>query len=257
MALTGEVNLRDTVLLVCEMLKDEMNVMLQESGYPGEIVWMKKSLHEYPEKLRSALQEEIDKWQHKSHIILGFGLCGNGLLELKSERAVLVIPAFDDCVRMLLAHEKGTPIRCNARSFYYTEGWLDGTDELENESALISDKYQRIYGEKKGTKILKAMMKNYEAITLIDTGFYDIPECAGRVRKNADLIGLKILQEPGTLRILGKLLAGEWAEEFLLIPPGHAVTQDDFEARPRCVFWSMKEQREKGAGFPDGVRVVD
>ena len=236
--MTG-IDLKDTVLIVCEMIRNEVEVQLKETGYPGEIVWMKKSLHEYPDQLRAAGQEVIDKWQDKPYILLGFGLCGNGLLGVRSEKATLVIPAFDDCIRMLQCLEKDTPIRTNSRSLYYTEGWLEGMSDDGTESMLISDKYQQIYGEKKGLRIMKAMLKNYEAVTFIDTGLYDIEACEDRVRKNCGALGLVTLREPGTLRIFGKLLQGEWDSEFLVIPPGHVTDLADFDRRPRCVFWSL------------------
>ena len=166
--LTNE-QLKDTVLIVCDMIREEVSVKLEETGYPGEIVWMQKSLHVYPEKLRAAIQEEVDKWQHKSYILLGFGLCGNGMLGIHSEKATLIIPAFDDCVRMLQCLEKGAPIRTNSHSMYYTDSWLDGFDEDGAESALAGDKYQKIYGEKKGLKILKAMLKTLLGILITIT----------------------------------------------------------------------------------------
>ncbi|NTV90100.1 MAG: DUF1638 domain-containing protein, partial [Clostridiales bacterium] len=92
---------KETVLIACSMLRSEIEKAMADSGLDVSVIWLEKGLHDKPEKLRAALQEQIDGQQDKAVILLGYCLCGNAALGLQSEKATLVIPKFDDCIRML------------------------------------------------------------------------------------------------------------------------------------------------------------
>ena len=89
------------VLLSCEMLEDEMQLALQRTGVQMPIVWLDAGLHEYPAKLRASLREKIAELEQSyDTILLGFCLCGNAMDGVGASRARLVVPRFDDCIRM-------------------------------------------------------------------------------------------------------------------------------------------------------------
>ena len=224
-------NENNSVIIACSMLEGEVKIIAGKYGNRIPIVWMEKSLHEEPEKLRTALQEEIDKYQEKEWIILIYALCGNAVLGLSSPKASLVIPKFDDCIRMLLSMNEGCPIENNPRCLYFTDSWVD------SERFILKDanKYIEKYGEKKGKKILKIMLANYTDLKLIDSGAYDLEETAVEMRKTACALGLAYGEAKGTMRVLDKLFAGQWDEEFCVITPGETVGERHFEDRARCV----------------------
>lgn len=221
------------VMLACTMIRKEIEVSLEATDYPWPIVWMEKGLHEFPDKLRGALQEEINKWDGKvTYIVMGYGLCGLGLIGLKAEKSILVIPKFDDCIRMLLSHEENKPIRCNPRTLYYTAGWME--DDMS--SVLSRRKYEEKYGEKKAKRILKVMLAGYTSVTLIDTGLYDIEAAKDKLSPDASYLELGTEVVPGSLRLFEKMLRCEWDGEFIVTKPGEAVAEGDFAGRTRCVY---------------------
>ena len=64
---------------------------------------LEAQLHLSPERLKAALRvavAEADK--PGATIVLGYGLCSNSVLGLKTEHATLVVPRVDDCIAMLL-----------------------------------------------------------------------------------------------------------------------------------------------------------
>lgn len=221
----------NSVIIACSMLEGEIKISAEKSGNKIPIIWMEKSLHEEPEKLRAALQEEIDKHQDKQWIFLIYALCGNAVLGLKSPKTTLVIPKFDDCIRMLLSMKPGCPIENNPRCLYFTDSWVD------SERFILKDanKYIEKYGEKKGRKILKIMLANYTDLKLIDSGAYDVRTTAVEMQKTACALELAYGETKGTMRVLDKLFAGQWDGEFCVINPGETVAEKHFEGRPRCV----------------------
>ena len=221
------------VLLACEMVRKELNALMEKQPFPGEVVWMEKGLHEYPDDLRRALQREIDERDGKvDYILLVYGLCGNGIIGLKAEKSRLVIPLFDDCIRALLSLKQGEEIAVDPRALYYTDEWMDtGVSML-----MGADAYVERYGEKKALKIIKAMLKNYRHATFLETGLYDIESAAEKIKPTTDKIGLSINSAPATFRVYDALLRGRWDKEFLVTEPGETVTEQHFAGRARCRF---------------------
>ena len=221
------------VILACGMLRKELTFLMEKEPFEGTVVWMEKGLHEYPDRLREALQREIDVWDGKvDHIVLAYGLCGNGILGLKTVSSRLVIPLFDDCIRCLLSRKECAPIEVDQKALYYTDEWMDNSvSMLLNESS-----YVEIYGEKKAMKILKAMLRNYKRATFLETGLYNIDYAESRIRESCDMIGLEINRAPASFRVYDDLLHGRWDKEFIITVPGETVTEAHFAGRAKCVF---------------------
>jgi len=220
-------------LLACEMIRKELNALMEKQPFPGEVVWMEKGLHEYPDRLRTALQREIDARDGKiDYIVLVYGLCGNGIIGLKAEKSRLVIPLFDDCIRALLSLEANEEIEVDPRALYYTDEWMDtGVSML-----MGAETYVERYGEKKALKIIKAMLKNYKRATFLETGLYNIESAAEKIRPTTEKIGLTIDRAPASFRVYDALLSGRWDKEFLVTEPGETVTEQHFAGRARCRF---------------------
>ena len=71
-----------------------------------QITFMDYDLHSVPAKLTLAIQEAIDTVEKPSLIVLGYGLCGNGLKDIQAHQHILLIPRTDDCIAILLGSYK-------------------------------------------------------------------------------------------------------------------------------------------------------
>jgi hypothetical protein len=60
------------------------------------------ALHHVPRNLRETIQEAIDSLEQPSLVILGYGLCRNGLKDIQAGRPTLLIPRTDDCIAIIL-----------------------------------------------------------------------------------------------------------------------------------------------------------
>ena len=224
--------LNNSILIACEMQKKEIEATILETDFPGEVMWLEKSLHEKPKRLKKALQEAIDSCQTKSAILLGFGMCGNGVMDLVSANTPLIIPMFDDCIRMLLSPGESLPIPSSSSSLFFTEGWLESDECMLKEINF----YNKYYGQEKGNQYTRQILEGYDSVTFIDTGLYDINKCRKKVQVKCNLCGLTIKTDPGSTRVYKKLLSGIYDDEFVVKAPGEKIKLWDFDARAKCIF---------------------
>ncbi len=216
------------MLVACSMMEDEVLAALARSGAKPYVVWVDRGFHEKPDVLHAKLQECIDAAEAAGAdaILLAFGLCGNGAVGLQTKRATLAIPRFDDCVNLMLCTGART-----ARGFaqagvmYLTRGWAQDATLITGQRDL----YVQKYGPKRAERLMKGMYGSYRAVSLIDTGCYHLDDVRAYAQECADQLGVPLRVDPGDIGVLEKLVSGTWDDDILVIPPGTAVRQKDFD----------------------------
>ncbi len=219
----------NTLLIACSMLENEIKTVMDQFQSSTPVVWMEKSLHEYPDKLRSQLQAVIDQNQDRGTILLAYGICGNALTGLKHPGGRLIVPKFDDCIRMLLSKSPDGCIDTDPRCLYFTENWMNSEQFLFAQF----ENYLKKYGVKKGNIIVNEMIKNYTGVCLIDTGTYEVEHYREIWKETFDKWNLSCNVRQGTLRILEKLIQGNWDQEFCIIEPNTTVLLEHFNERQK------------------------
>jgi hypothetical protein len=212
-----------TIILACQTIKDEMEQAVKVTGISYPVILIESGLHNYPDKLRVRIQEEINRISNVSTIILGFGFCGTSLLGIKSEVARLIIPRVEDCVPLLLGSvEKRKELSREVGTYYLTKGWI------EYESSLWKEYHHCLkkYGPEKTARIMKIMLNHYKRLVIINTGAYDLSKYKKETEEFSEAFGLQHLVVEGSLRYFQKLLIGPWDEEFLILQPGEEVNLD-------------------------------
>ncbi|MBR0026533.1 MAG: DUF1638 domain-containing protein [Clostridia bacterium] len=211
------------VIIACAMLEDEVNLAMRETGCTLPVIWLERGLHEFPEKLRAELLRQLEQTDADT-VLLAYGLCGNALVDVGSAKARLVIPRFDDCVRMLLSGETCPRYMGDCHALYFTGSWF-------RSDRFIGKEYKKCearMGEKRTRKVYRKMFENYREVRLIDTGAYCLDDYQAEAEETAELFGLGCSREQGTIRILKKLFAREWDDEFLILPPGEKFRTEQF-----------------------------
>jgi hypothetical protein len=206
---------------------------------------LEAQLHIKPERLKEALQAAVAEADEPgATIVLGYGLCSNAVLGLKTRHATLVVPRVDDCIAMLLGSNEAFSAEAEKErgSYYLAKAYLDECANLVREHEAMVEKY----GPDRAVRMMKLVLKHYHRIVLVDTGRYDLEPLRDRVRAIAELYDLAVEEVPGTTRILDALVAADWGDDFVVAPPGHELTLQDF--RPE-LFAS-----EAPAGPPSGER---
>jgi hypothetical protein len=214
----------NTKILACATVIEEMQALMP-AGLTAETLDF--GLHVRPEALKVKLQEAVDKIDRPIHyIVLGYGLCSQAVVGLKSERCTLIIPRVDDCIGIFLGSAEAYRQQASQTpgTYYLTKGWLEAGDTPFSEH----DELIKKYGEVKAARITGQMLKNYTRIALIDTGKYELERYRQTARAYASRFDLRFEEIPGSLKLVMKMLNGPWDEDFVVAPPGKAVTFLDF-----------------------------
>jgi hypothetical protein len=217
------------VLIACSMIEDEVNAVLDSLDLRDiEIRWQERGHHNDPDRLREVIQAGIGRAEIEGAeiIMLAYGLCGKGAAGWHSQKAVLAMPRFDDCINMMLC--TGRRDRRNylkAGHMYLTGGWS------RDEGALLTmlDSYLAKYGERKGRKLMKLMLDSYTDVTVIDSGCYELEPVLDYAEECAEKLGLNKSMVSGGNEPIRKLITGEWDDDILVKKPGEEVHEEDFE----------------------------
>ena len=185
------------------------------------------------------LQEAIDAVDTTKYdaIILGYGLCNNGIRGLRSELP-LVIPRAHDCITLLLGSKERYKkyFDKNPGTYFESTGWLERGDasSVDNEKSIPAqlgiktyDQYVEEYGEENAKYIMETLgsgIENYSKFAFIDTKVCDTERYKKEVKSNATEKGWEYEELSGNTNIFLKMMNGKWDEDtFLIIQPGKTI----------------------------------
>ncbi len=210
-------------LVACQTVAEAVRGHVPENM---QLTVLEFGLHQSPERLRSTLQQEIDRSSSDVEtIVLGYGMCGNGTVGLKARSARLVIPRCDDCIALFLGsrHEYARQREIALGTFFLTRGWIEYGGDPYTEYLKMVEKY----GQERALRLEKQIMQNYTRLGLIDMG--DLEERhRAHARKVAQLLAWRLEEIPGSHALLARMLAGDWDGEFVVVEPGHQVEMQMF-----------------------------
>ena len=216
---------RKTLVIACAIMKEEM-LHLQTDGI--SLVFLEQSLHRTPQKMKGAIQEEIDKagGGDGDQVILSYGLCSNGIVGVKANRHPLLIPKVHDCIALFLgSHERHMEEHGKAPGTYYlTKGWIE-----EKKSPLgIFEEYCQRYGKETAEWVIREELKNYTRIALVESELGMGEAHRKHAQENARFLNLRYEEIKGSLGFFRKILRGPWDKDFVRLKPGEEATQEMF-----------------------------
>ena len=218
-----------TALVICEALAEEI---VGRTPPDVEIHLVEMGLHDYPKKLNEELQNTINRLEQNNNyevILLGFGLCSEGVVGLQASRAKLVVPRTDDCIAIFLGSTKAYREQFEKApgTYYYTKKNIDkGWGPLA--MFLGQHEWTRNYDAETAQWVAREMLKNYTRVVLIDTGMPDLGAYIEHARKAADVFGLQYELLPGTVSLLEQLCHGPWDEHFAVAEAGQRISRSMF-----------------------------
>ncbi|MBS0326076.1 MAG: DUF1638 domain-containing protein [Proteobacteria bacterium] len=224
---------RPTVVISCKVLENLLGKRLP-SDVPA--VWLDIMLHNSPKRLGAAVQERIDELTEPSFVIVGYGLCGNGLVGVKSREHTLVIPRTHDCVAIFLGSHQRYVQRffASPNTYYLTKGWIDARDEP------LSDyrDYVKEFDEETADYLFQMKYQHYRRVCLVGFSQQELDdyraqasEVAGFMRERFGEVEYEeTLGSTGLIENLVRNGAGPDGadEEFVVIPPGGEITMAHF-----------------------------
>jgi len=185
-------------------------------------------LHRTPESMSKVLQMEIDQVHEGEYdgIVLGYGLCSNGVAGICAHKFSMIVPRIHDCISLFL----GSPESYQEQSkqhpgtYYLTPGWIE-----KGETPISKfNFYAQSYGEETARWVLHEEMKNYTRILLINTGVYEIEPYQKIARQNAEFLAISYQELRGSPIFFKTLVEGPWRKDFLVMERGHSIRQEMF-----------------------------
>jgi hypothetical protein len=221
------------VFLACQVFESLLDEFIPED-LADQVGFLDYGLHATPKRLGTTLQTAIDEIQTPSLVVLGYGLCGNGLRGLRSGQHTLLIPRMDDCISMLLgSHEAYRREFSSAPGTYYlTKGWLEaGSNPLEEYKV-----YAEEYGPEQAQYVMDLQYQNYERVVLVAHTRADLAAYRGQAKEVAaycEQWGMRYQEILGSDAYVRRLVevasdVSKADSEFLVVPPGGEVSQEDF-----------------------------
>lgn len=236
------------VAIACRVLESLMEPYLRDAAIP--VTCKEYGLHRTPTLMAAALQQEIDRLAEPSVVILGYGLCGNGLVGLRARQHTLIVPRADDCITLLLGSYERYVEEFSAEpgTYYLTKGWLaSGSHPLREYEELVEK-----YGQESADWIINEQYRNYRRLVLVASSQAELIACRAQALEVARFCavrwGFRYKEHIGSTDFVERLVAEahqlrKSTDDFLLIPPGGEIKQE--------MFWRKLGEGKQQAPNPD------
>jgi hypothetical protein len=230
-------------LLSCEVFYRECCALIARSPHQIDVRFLPKGLHDLGCKgMRGRMQAALDAIvaeQKYEAILLGYGLCNNGLTELEAHAIPLILPRSHDCIGIFMGSRERylKYFKDHPGVYFTTSGWLE-RGKAEGELNQLSVQHQsgmdssyeelvRKYGEDNAKFLFEELCqhaRNYGQYTFIEMGIEPDERFAQETQEKARQRGWEYRKLPGDMSLLARLINGDWNDtEFLVVPPGHRI----------------------------------
>ena len=217
------------VFLACEVFKGV--VCLPVSSEPR---FLDAGLHATPKKLHNSVQEQIDVISEPSIIVLGYGLCGNGLNNIHAGKHTLIIPKMDDCIAMFMGGREvfREEFAKDSGTYYLTKGWL----QAETHPLAEYHRHLQKYDKDIADYVMDQQYRHYHRLLFVAHSQADLDgyrPIALEVAEFCQRWDMQYEEYLGTEEFLSQLektlIAPEQTDEyFIIIQPGETLSQDMF-----------------------------
>jgi hypothetical protein len=230
-------------LIACKVLFRELSMIAATSENFVDATYLRQGLHDTPELLYKALQDEIDKidagddlhtfkspytTRDFDAILLGYGLCANGVVGVSSKKYKIVVPRAHDCITLFLGSKEKYKdyFDKHGGTFWYNASWNENScTPSEQTDKEMLEIYTERYGEENAQYLLEAeMTENYNRCTYIKWDELDFPRHEQYTKDAAVYREWQydcVLGDSGLLR---DFIGGNWDEErFLTVLPGEKI----------------------------------
>jgi hypothetical protein len=223
--------------IVCKVLQRESYYCAARSRNAVDVVVLRQGLHQEPEKLRGEIQKALDVTtdiQDKPYdaTLLGYGLCSNGIVGLKSQIPI-VVPRGHDCITLLLGSKDKYKDYFDSHKgvYWFSPGWIEtDTQPGKERFERTLKEYIAKYGKDNARYLMATeqnWLKEYRWATYIDWGFANSLAEKEYTKQAAEHLGWNYDILKGDSGLMQRLVDGVWDErEFLIVKSGQKITED-------------------------------
>ena len=167
-----------------------------------------------------------------SKIVLGYGLCSNGVVGLLAPKQGLIIPRVHDCISLFLGSREryAAVFKKRPGTYYLTPGWIA---EEKDPIGMVENDYTARVGREEAIWAVHEELKHYTHIALINTGVGDVKALRKRALENAEFLEKEYEEIPGSAEYFRKIFFGPYDDkDFVIVAPGERVQQKPFLLEP-------------------------
>jgi hypothetical protein len=226
-----------TVILACSVMRTEIEEVLSPDT-EVEVRYLEQALHRTPHLMPGRLQAEIDAVAgYAGRIVLGYGLCSNGLVGVAARQQSIIVPRCHDCITLFLGSRASYDELFHRipGTYYLTPGWIE---EKKDPLGIVEFDYTPRVGSETAIWAMQEELKHYTHVALISSGLTDIEPYRRRAKENAACFGKEYLELTGTLDYFRKMARpdllddGLAPDDFISIAEGQHLTQEMFLSLP-------------------------
>ena len=172
--------------------------------------FLRQGLHNEPSVLRAETQAAVDaasnlpeyskdirgtaatSMSRPDAILLGYGLCSNGIVGIKASNVPLIVPRAHDCITLFLGAKEVYRRLFDSYpgTYWYTTGWNEtGTMPGPDRFDLLKQKYVEKYGEDNAAFLIETEMswiEKYKMAMYVDLGLGDSERHIDYTKRCAD-----------------------------------------------------------------------
>lgn len=222
-----------TVVVACSIMRAELEEVTK--GAAGvEVRYLEQALHRTPHLMKDRIQTEMEAvCGYADRIVLGYGLCSNGVVGVVAGRQGIIIPKCHDCISLFLGSRAAYDDLFDKipGTYYLTPGWIE---EKKDPLGIVEDDYTPRVGRDAAVWVMQEELKHYTHIALISSGLTDIETYRQRARENAAFFEKQYLEVKGNLDYFKKMVHLDasskdvFPDGFVLVSPQLSITQDMF-----------------------------
>jgi hypothetical protein len=227
--------------IACDILSRPAYFFAARSPHTVDVVQLSAALHAEPLTLRERIQEQVDAaGPEVDAVVLAYGLCGGATAGLVARDVPLVLPRAHDCVTIFLGdraryqaeHEKAPG------TYWYLQdqmdrgndlkGWLLGDAARSEDVVATRADYAERFGAANADYLMEVLGEwrtRYERGAFIDTGLAPAEGASMRAQEEAERRGWRFERTLADLRLVKRLLYGEWDDDFQVIQPGERLAR--------------------------------
>lgn len=219
-------------IISCHVLWREFCYYCSHSDNIFNFVFLKQGLHSTPELLKKKLQEAIEAADGEGYdaILLGYGLCSNGIAGISAQKTRIVAVRAHDCITFLLGSKEAykSYFDSNPGTYWYSPGWIEtGTQPGKERYEAVYKEYLEKYGEDNAEYLMEmdqGWFSKYSNAAYVDIGVFNSEKYKEYAKECAKWLNWNYDEVIGSGRLISDLVDGNWkSEDYLIVEPGQRI----------------------------------